>query len=157
DLHRLSRLFAADTGPFRELRDRVDRLAADIHLYTEQAATAARQAGRPLAARSLHDDLRMKAAMIGVDVERIERSLIAEQATLHSLQERIGEIASDIHNLSHELHPAKLQTLGLMTALQALCRDVSTQRSLLVVFTHDVVPSAINPHVSLCLYRIAQE
>jgi signal transduction histidine kinase len=62
-----------------------------------------------------------------------------------------------MHNLSYELHPAKLQTLGLVAAMQSLCRDMSDQGRLHVAFTHGAMPPETNPDVSLCLYRIAQE
>ena len=67
------------------------------------------------------------------------------------------EIAANIHNLSHELHPTKLLTLGLVESLQSLCRDIARQSGVHVSFVHEHVPSALDPHVALCLYRIAQE
>jgi signal transduction histidine kinase len=67
------------------------------------------------------------------------------------------DIATDIHNLSHELHPARLQTLGLVESLRSLCTDIATQSGVCVLFVHENVPSALEPRVALCLYRIAQE
>jgi len=55
-------------------------------------------------------------------------------------------------------HPSRSQHGGAaIAALQALCRDASKQRNLHVTFTHRSIPSSVDPHVSLCLYRIAQE
>jgi signal transduction histidine kinase len=59
--------------------------------------------------------------------------------------------------MSYALHPSWLETLGLVAALQALCRDASKQRNLHVTFTHDSIPASVDANVSLCVYRIAQE
>src|SRR5262245_63842117 len=34
---------------------------------------------------------------------------------------------SDLYGLSHELHPSRLQTLGLVESMRLLCHDVSQQ------------------------------
>ena len=41
------------------------------------------------------------------------------------LRKQTKEIASDIQHISHELHPARLEHLGLIAAVKALCRDLS--------------------------------
>ena len=79
------------------------------------------------------------------------------RAQLSKLSSRVGEIASDVHDVSYELHPSRLRAIGLVSALQSLCRDTSVQRNVRVTFTQGVVPPAVDADVSLCLYRIAQE
>jgi signal transduction histidine kinase len=78
------------------------------------------------------------------------------RARLRQLSGRASELTSDLHHLSYELHPSRLQTLGLVTALQSLCRDTSNQH-LQVTFTHDGIPPSLDAGVSLGLYRIVQE
>ena len=41
--------------------------------------------------------------------------------------------------------------------VKAPCRDVSQQHDIEVDFSHELLPKAIDPNVSVCLYRIAQE
>ena len=73
------------------------------------------------------------------------------------MSERTAEIATDLHNLSHELHPAKLQILGLVQATQYLCRDLAARHQVGIDFAHERMPSTVPPETALCLYRIVQE
>jgi len=120
---------------------------------------ASQEAERQRIARELHDDLSQKIALLNIEIDQIAGRIRADdgRSRVRLLSARIGEIATDVHNLSHELHPSKLQVLGLVAAVQSLCRDVSQQSGVQVVFTHDTLPPGIDPNVSLCLYRIAQE
>jgi signal transduction histidine kinase len=70
--------------------------------------------------------------------------------------ERVHSVAKSVHDLSHRLHPAKLRLIGLVAALHGLERELS-QRDCAVTFTHENVPSALSPDVTLCLFRVIQE
>jgi signal transduction histidine kinase len=50
------------------------------------------------------------------------------------------DVAIDEHRMSYALHPSWLETLGMIAALQSLCRGVSKQRDLHVAFTHRSIP-----------------
>jgi signal transduction histidine kinase len=112
-------------------------------------------------ARELHDELSQKLALLSMDIDQVlgsdhtARTAIAAQ--LKAISARSNEIASDVHRLSHELHPAKLRVLGLVAAIDAVCRDTSRQHPVVVEFTHGDVPRLVGPEPSLCLYRITQE
>jgi signal transduction histidine kinase len=54
----------------------------------------------------------------------------------------LGRSPLNVHNLSHELHPSQLQTLGLVAAIQSLCRDMSHQRRFQVAFVQGVLLAA---------------
>ncbi|HZM96575.1 MAG TPA: DUF2182 domain-containing protein [Vicinamibacterales bacterium] len=115
------------------------------------------EAERQRVGRELHDDLSQKLALLSLSFDRLNTSLESQHEQFRELRAQIMEIAANIHNLSHELHPTKLLTLGLVEALQSLCRDIAKQSGVHVSFVHEHVPSALDPHVALCLYRIAQE
>jgi PAS domain S-box-containing protein len=110
-------------------------------------------------ARELHDDIGQGIALLKVDIDLMATGVDSEQtrAQLSKLSSRVGEIASDVHDVSYELHPSRLRAIGLVSALQSLCRDTWVQRSVRVTFTQGVVPPSVDADVSLCLYRIAQE
>jgi signal transduction histidine kinase len=110
-------------------------------------------------ARELHDDLSQKIALLNIEIDQLACRMDGSdsRARVRDLSLRAGEIATDVHNLSHELHPSKLQTLGLVAAVQSLCQDTSRQYFLDVAFTAGTLPKSIDPGVSLCVYRIAQE
>jgi signal transduction histidine kinase len=59
--------------------------------------------------------------------------------------------------LSHQLHPYKLDTLGLVAALGGFCNEISRQHNLRVQFVHHDVSGQIPNEVTLCLFRIVQE
>ena len=110
-------------------------------------------------ARELHDDIGQGIALLKVEIDLMATGVDSEQtrAQLYKLSSRVGEIASDVHDVSYELHPSRLRAIGLVSALQSLCRDTSAQRKVLVTFTQGLVPTSVDADVSLCLYRIAQE
>jgi PAS domain S-box-containing protein len=110
-------------------------------------------------ARELHDDIGQGIALLKVEIDLMATQVDSEQTRAHlrRLASRVGEIASDVHDVSYELHPSKLRVMGLVSALQSLCRDMSNQRNLHVTFTQSAIPPFVDPDVSLCLYRIAQE
>jgi signal transduction histidine kinase len=69
---------------------------------------------------------------------------------------RAENIVKSVHDLSHRLHPAKLRVIGVVAALRELEHEM-TQAGLPVSFTHEDIPPALPPELTLCLFRIAQE
>ena len=65
-------------------------------------------------------------------------------------------IATSVRDLSHRLYPAKLRLVGLVAALEGLMRELS-HHSPSITFTHENVPAALPPDLTLCLFRIVQE
>ena len=119
---------------------------------------AAQEVERARIARELHDDLSQKVALLSMDIHQIaatEAPALRGRAKL--MAERAAELGTDLHNLSHELHPAKLQIFGLVTATQQLCRDLAAHHRVSIDFLHDHMPSDVIPDQALCLYRITQE
>lgn len=110
-------------------------------------------------ARELHDDLSQKIALLNLEVDQIADEVPAEahRARLEIVSSQIGEIAGDLSNLSHRLHPSRLQSLGLIESVRLLCSEISQRRQVNIEFSSSELPPAVDPRVSLCLYRIAQE
>jgi PAS domain S-box-containing protein len=119
---------------------------------------ASQEGERQRIARELHDSLGQKVALLNIGLDQLARST-ADAALVRQLQQLAGhasEIASETHDLSHQLHPSKLQAVGLVGAIRALCRDVSLQSGIDVRFRDEPLPD-LEASVSLCLYRITQE
>lgn len=145
---RRRRVQEALTSSFREVR----RLAGA--LITTQEVERARLA------RDLHDDLSQSLALLAIDADRLRPAVpLAEaQGQLDAIGERIGQVASAVHDLAHQLHPSRLRSLGVVAALRGLCREVTAAGPLRVRFeSPDDVPATIDPAVALCLFRVAQE
>jgi PAS domain S-box-containing protein len=137
------------------------KLAEEALSSVSRRLIEAQEQERARIARELHDDLSQRMALLQIGLEQFEQdtgslSFQARQQ-LHKIAEVTTEISSVIHNLSHRLHPSKLDTLGLVVSLGGLCREFSEQHRLHVQFVHHDVPGQIPQDVTLCLFRIAQE
>jgi signal transduction histidine kinase len=120
----------------------------------------AQEAERARIARELHDDLSQKLALLSIELEQFvddgaASDTVKRQARAASA--RAAEIATDVHNLSHELHPARLEMLGLAPALRGLCDEMSSGHNIEIQFERAPIPGSIPYEVSLCLFRVAQE
>ena len=155
----------ADEGGSRMKRgaavDITQRKAAEdtVHELSGKLINA-QEEERGRIARELHDDLSQRVALTSILLEEVRGS----DDTSGFLKTKIGEIiaqiltlATDMHRLSHELHPAKINQLGLEPALRSYCRDIQAAYPITVEFEASGVPSHLPDDVSLCFYRVAQE
>ncbi len=110
--------------------------------------------------RELHDDIGQRLAMVTIQLQQVhEDSLVLPEVRtrMGQLQKQISEIATDLQSLSHELHSAKLQYLGLSAAMKSFCREFGEQQRVEIDFTGHDLPSPLEPDSSLCLFRVLQE
>jgi PAS domain S-box-containing protein len=110
-------------------------------------------------ARELHDHLSQQLALLAIDLQQLSlRPPPTPETLIPLLQEawrRTTEIASDVHTISHRLHPSKMEALGLVATIRAHCREVSRQ-SLVVDFVAQEVP-LIAPERAVSLFRVVEE
>jgi PAS domain S-box-containing protein len=122
---------------------------------------AAQEEERKRVSRELHDDLNQKVAALGITVSAVKRLLPKSPARLREhvsgLQDRVGELAEDIRRLSHQLHPATLDHIGLVAGLRSYCHEFGRTHGIEVTLAVPEAWPEAPPHVSLCLYRVAQE
>lgn len=59
--------------------------------------------------------------------------------------------------LAYELHPAKLDQLGLVAAGRAFCRELAQQSGLRITFEAGGFPRDVPPDLALCFYRLILE
>jgi signal transduction histidine kinase len=69
----------------------------------------------------------------------------------------VKSLSSEVHRLSHDLHPAKLDQLGLVAAVRGFCKECALAHEIAIEFTDHDIPRTVSPDVALSLYRIAQE
>jgi signal transduction histidine kinase len=112
-------------------------------------------------ARDLHDGLSQTLALISVELEMFGQEPPAQTGGIAGrMQEFSGELkslASEVHRLAHDLHPAKLDQLGLAAAVRGFCKELAVAHEIAIEFEPGDVPPALPDDVSLCLYRITQE
>jgi signal transduction histidine kinase len=118
---------------------------------------ASQEVERHRIARELHDDLSQQIAVLSIGIGQLADDIQTRREQFRELTNQAHEIASGVRNVSHELHPWRLEILGLAASLRSLCSDMSRQGPLKVFFSHDALPKTIDPNISLSMYRIAQE
>ena len=119
----------------------------------------AQERERSRIARELHDDITQQLAVLKLDLTILQRTMNGSadaDAMAAEAVRRAETIAMSVHGLSHRLHPARLQLIGLVEALDEL-RGEMTRPEMTIAFTHENVPAALPPHLTLCLFRIVQE
>lgn len=110
--------------------------------------------------RELHDGAAQMLAVFAMELELFKRQLpedgdAAEQ--IHGLSTKVAELSTDLRRISHELHPAALQRLGLVLATRSFCKDFGTAHKITIEFDEKGVPALLPDDISVCLYRIIQE
>ena len=113
-------------------------------------------------ARELHDSLNQKLALLCVDIEQFSQTHRDRELAewLNSWSLKIQDASADLDDLSHQLHPAKLDHLGFVTALESLCRELSGRRGLQIGFVFQGERSnfdQLDKEIALCAYRVVQE
>lgn len=146
----------SDISEQRRTEDRLRQLSGWL--------IGAQEEERHRLARELHDDISQRLALLAAQLDLLAhtpqkdvrgKSNFGNKAD--RLMESIQVLASDVQKMAHGLHPAKLDRLGLPTALRSLCRDIGSMKTFQVrCFVQDAA-RGLSPPIALCLYRVAQE
>ena len=112
-------------------------------------------------ARELHDEVSQQIALLAIELEELGRAPAAGPddlpQRLHELWQRSTEISGDVYRLSREIHPVKLETLGLVATVKACCREFADQHQISVTFDEAGVPPDTSREIGVCIYRVVQE
>lgn len=160
-----ARLDLPGTNRFRVLLTRED---VTRHKQAEEALRNlggrlinAQEEERSRVARELHDDLNQQVAIMSIQLEQLGQKIPEGRQDLSllvsGLWAKAQEISSEIHRLSYQLHPAKLDHLGLAAGIKSLCEELSERREIKIEFRHEGFPAVLSKEVTLCVFRIAQE
>jgi len=121
----------------------------------------AQERERSRLASELHDDFSQRLAVLSLGLETaMEMVSESPQEATRQLQELLNsasEIGADLHTLSHRLHSSTLERLGLVSGVNAFCKEFVARQGIQVLFMHDNAPRSIAPEVALCFFRIVQE
>src|SRR5262245_406855 len=133
----------------RELRDLGGRLIA------------AHEQERIRISRELHDGIAQRVSFLSAELGILQRQLASApqdvQDQMTQLSNAMADVGSELHRLSHELHPAPLEQLGLEAALRSFCNELARRGRIAFHLECADVPSELPTDVALCLYRITQE
>lgn len=122
---------------------------------------SAQESERRRIALQLHDDLSQNIATLGLAISRLKRKLPASKERivdeLDQLGQHTNELTTQIRRLSHQLHPAALEHLGLVAALESQVTEFGHEEQIEVKFSSHLKLEKIPFDVSVCLYRVALE
>jgi two-component system sensor histidine kinase UhpB len=76
---------------------------------------------------------------------------------IQSVKAQVEQLCDDLRDLSHRLHPALLDILGLTAVLQVECERASKVLGFAVRFESDPAAEGLSPDLALALYRVVQE
>ena len=142
---------------WRRQRDTAQLLAHNRALT--QHMLRLQDAERLALARELHDDLAQHCTAIRVEAACIQRSRDPAQIALAA--GRVGDEAAALHlsvrGLLRRLRPAELDELGLVAALQSLCRAWTARSGVACEFVFDRDEAPFNEAINTAVYRVAQE
>jgi PAS domain S-box-containing protein len=137
------------------------RLAVQALATIDQRLIDAQEEERSRIARELHDDIGQRLALLSMGLDAAARASGAPATVgrqkIEAALEEVMNLAQDVQALSHRLHPARLEYLGLAAAAAVLCREVSSERALEITFNAESIPDGLSRRVAECLYRVLQE
>ena len=154
------------TGVNADITEQKDAEVELLQSHRQIRALAGRlinvqEAERRRISHELHDDLNQRVATLSVAISRLKRKLPTPEqelvSELNQLYEQTIELSNDIRQLSHQLHPATLEHLGLAEALRAYVIEFEEETGIATSFSARIVSENIRFEISVCLYRIALE
>ncbi|WP_077034486.1 CHASE3 domain-containing protein [Pelomonas sp. KK5] len=140
------------------LEREVLRRTAELTELAQHLQTA-REDERARLARDLHDELGALLTAAKLDVARVRPKL---QQALPEVLPRITHLVETLNagialkrRIIEDLRPSTLDQLGLVPALEILCRDVAKQMNLSVVV--ELAPVSLAASGQLSVFRLVQE
>jgi signal transduction histidine kinase len=114
-------------------------------------------------ARELSEDINQRVAIVAFGLEQLgeqehspsEPSEISRQT--RELWQRVSEIGTDLHTISHRLRSSNLEYLGVETTAKSLCKEFAKQQKVEIDFKSHDVPSHPSLEISFTLLRVLQE
>ncbi len=126
-------------------QEQLRELAA--HLLTMQ------EEERQRVARELHDDISQRLSLLEILCAKAEQS----DGGLSGIRKEVQSLNTDVRELSHRLHPAILNDLGISAALQSLVEDFRENEQMPATYSESEVPRDLSQATATALYRITQE
>lgn len=134
------------------------RQAKEALATINQRLLAAQDEERARIARELHDDVGQRLAVLQFNLHMLVEGHTSEVGrAMEEARAVVNDLAKDVHDFSHRLHPARLEYLGIVKAAAGLCREVGAHHDVQVNFQVDGASEEWPDRLSVCLYRVLQE
>lgn len=160
---RLARFFERRRAQIKFLKQKEELQASAERLFSMAGRLVDSQEDeRRRIARDIHDDFTQRLALVSMKIGNLggrdPESPTAElDAGLEDIRVTIAAVANDLRDLSHHLHPAMLELLGLVRALRTQCEEFQRAHGIETVFETSATDQDASPQVATCLYRVVQE
>src|ERR1044072_9107924 len=119
------------------------------------------EAERRRISRELHDDLNQKIATLSMNISQLKRNVPMPDGALidelDQLRETASGLTNEVRRLSHQLHPAVLEHLGLVKALESYIASFAHEEQIDVRLSAELPDERIPFQTSIGLYRVAVE
>ena len=153
DAQRASQALSASEAKLRESHNQIRKLLGRL--------IDVQEAERRRISRELHDDLNQKIATLCLRISRVKRNVPVEDrdliVDLDELRETANGLTDEVRKLSHQLHPAVLEHLGLVAALESYIGNVTDEEQIDVRLVADIGEERVPFQISICMYRVAVE
>jgi signal transduction histidine kinase len=146
--------FAGYVGIAIDVTER--KKAEEAQLGMNRKLMEAQEKERTRIGRELHDDINQRLAFLAIQLEGLQEKPSRLQKRLQELWQCTNDIAADVQALSHELHSAKLEYLGVPAGMKSLCREFAERQKIEIEFSSDV-SSVLSFEIGVTLFRILQE
>jgi signal transduction histidine kinase len=136
----------------RQITDDLQRLSTELVRVQEEE--------RRTIARELHDEVGQVLMAIKVELSLAQKRLEADGRApemLSAAQSITDGALHTVRDLSHLLHPALLDDLGLNAALDWYLKGFGKRHGLEVELLHDGAGGRLVPEIEAAVYRIVQE
>jgi signal transduction histidine kinase len=120
----------------------------------------AQEEERQRIAQEIHDDIGNRLAVISFSVRQAMKSSDNPGVTVEELSkvlDGVTNLASDLRNLSHRLHPSLLRWLGVRGAVKSLQEKFKETNEISIEVSLPAEMPRLSDEVELCIFRIAQE
>ena len=145
-------------GEVRSAAVELDRTQSELwaltaHLFTVQ------EEERQRIARELHDDVSQRLGLLDMVLGAIPTPQPSTEAIerIKEARKSLQTLSTDVRSLSHQLHPAILDDLGLSAALKALVTEFGKREGMPATYVGRNLPDLPPQPAVTAIYRITQE
>jgi signal transduction histidine kinase len=136
--------------------DRTEDLLRDLG----RRLIEAHESERRRLSSELHDNLGQRLALLSAELVILRDTLGSSPLLVDQVNKLLAhtvDLGTEVHRLSHDLHPAWLEHTGLPDSVRRVCTDLSRASGIPIHLECVDVPTGISNDIALCLYRIVQE
>ena len=123
------------------------------HLFTVQ------EEERQRVARELHDDVGQRLSLLNLLLNSLDPAKLDPEVTrkISEARSHVEALSTDVRGMSHQLHPAILDDLGLSSALKSLVNEFGTREGMPATYLSRTLPAISPQPAATAIYRITQE